>query len=202
MPQSEVPQSEVPQREEPKVEEPQRVEPKVEKRAIEVEPQKEPNRSASRGLKPLLSFSSLLNGGVEQPSQEADESSANSISEADSKEVCDKKLEAARTKILEYISQWRPRFVATFEMMTFSGGVINIAVPTSELEEEILRSQSELLLRIIDIAGVKGTIDLRVELNEQIRASRPIRLEDRVAHIISRNANVEELRKRLDLMIE
>lgn len=196
-----MPQREVPKKEEPKAEEP-KAEEKAEEKTVAVEPQKEPNRSASRGLKPLLSFSSLLNGGVEQPSQEADESSANSISEADSKEVCDKKLETARAKILEYISQWRPRFLATFEAMTFSGGVITIAVPTSELEEEILRSQSELLLRIKNIAGVKGSIDLRVELNEQIRASRPIRLEDRVAHIISRNANVEELRKRLDLMIE
>ncbi len=112
------------------------------------------------------------------------------------------RLEASRAAIMSYIAELRPRFVATFESMTFERGGICVAVPTTELQEEILRAQTELLTRVVEIAGIRGKIELNIEVNEAIRAARPIRLEDKIAHINKLNPHIEELRKVLDLIVE
>ena len=74
--------------------------------------------------------------------------------------------------------------------------------PTAALREEMLRSKTEMLMRIVELAGIHGTIDLEVKVNEQIRASRPIKLEDRMRYITEKNPLVAELRKALDLEAE
>ena len=77
-----------------------------------------------------------------------------------------------------------------------------MSVPTAALREEMLRSKTEMLMRIVELAGIHGTIDLEVKVNEQIRASRPIKLEDRMRYITEKNPLVAELRKALDLEAE
>ena len=70
------------------------------------------------------------------------------------------------------------------------------------LREEILRSKLEMLTRIAAIAGVEGALELEVTINEQIRAVRPIKLEDRLRHMNEKNPLLAELRRELDLEVE
>ena len=112
------------------------------------------------------------------------------------------KLQRAREAIFALIREKRPRFVAAFEQMQFIGNTICVSVPTAALREEMLRTKTEMLMRIVELAGIHGTIDLEVKVNEQIRASRPIKLEDRMRYITEKNPLVAELRKALDLEAE
>ena len=100
---------------------------------------------------------------------------------------CAEKLEHARSRILNLIKEKRPRFVPAFELMTFRDNTISVSVPTSELREEILRSKTGMLMRIAELAGIEGMIELEVIVNEEIRAVRPIKLEDRVRYITEKN---------------
>ena len=115
---------------------------------------------------------------------------------------CAEKLEHARGRILNLIKEKRPRFVPAFELMTFRDNTISVSVPTTELREEILRSKTGMLMRIAELAGIEGMIELEVAVNEEIRAARPIKLEDRVRYITEKNPLVAELRKALDLEVE
>ena len=115
---------------------------------------------------------------------------------------CAEKLEHARGRILNLIKEKRPRFVPAFELMTFRDNTISVSVPTTELREEILRSKTGMLMRIAELAGIEGMIELEVTVNEEIRAARPIKLEDRVRYITEKNPLVAELRKALDLEVE
>ena len=115
---------------------------------------------------------------------------------------CAEKLEHARSRILNLIKEKRPRFVPAFELMTFRDNTISVSVPTTELREEILRNKTGMLMRIAELAGIEGMIELEVAVNEEIRAARPIKLEDRVRYITEKNPLVAELRKALDLEVE
>ena len=112
------------------------------------------------------------------------------------------KLEAARDRILQLIRERRPRFVAAFELMTVRGNTLSVSVPTTELRDEILRSRTAMLTRIARLAGIEGALELEVTVNEQVRATRPIRLEDRMKYLTEKNPLVAELRKALDLEVE
>jgi len=97
---------------------------------------------------------------------------------------CAEKLEHARSRILNLIKEKRPRFVPAFELMTFRDNTISVSVPTTELREEILRSKTGMLMRIAELASITGAIELEVVVNEEIRAARPIKLEDRVKYTV------------------
>lgn len=113
-----------------------------------------------------------------------------------------KNSKTTREKILTLVREMRPRFVAAFERMQFQGHVIRIAVPSEALREEILRNKTELLLRIAETSGVQGMLELDVTINEEIRAARPIKLEDRVKYMTEKNPLLAELRRALDLEVE
>ena len=110
--------------------------------------------------------------------------------------------EMIREKILNLIRERRPRFVPAFGLMRVQGNTISLSVPTSELREEILRSKTGMLMRIAELAGITGAIELEVVVNEEIRAARPIKLEDRVKYMTEKNPLIAELRKALDLEVE
>ena len=57
-------------------------------------------------------------------------------------------------------------------------------------------------MRIAELAGITGAIELEVVVNEEIRAARPIKLEDRVKYMTEKNPLIAELRKALDLEVE
>lgn len=116
--------------------------------------------------------------------------------------ACAEKLENARSAILNLIRERRPRFVPVFERMMFRGNTLALSVPTTDLRDEILRSKTGMMMRIAEIAGVDGLIELDIRVDETIRAARPIRPEDKMKFITEQNPLVTELRKALDLEME
>ncbi len=196
---------------EPQMTVPQAVEPKtttttVEPHAVAASaPEKTntkptPTRQAHRS--PLISGASLadLLSGVGAESDDDEECDVELETVIDP--LCESKLEQARDAIMALVKRQRPRFVAAFELMRIHGNEISIAVATEPLREEILRNKTEILTNIVETAGVKGLITLSVTVDEQVKAARPIKLEDRVRFLTDKNPMVNELRRALDMEIE
>ena len=114
----------------------------------------------------------------------------------------EEKLRNAAERIADYIRRSRPRFMAAFDSMRIEGNRLLLAAPTRSLADDILHSKVELLMQIASLAGVESQIDLEIEVNERIRAAKPIRLEDRVQHMLQKNPLIAELRDALDLEAE
>lgn len=115
---------------------------------------------------------------------------------------CAEKIEEHRYEVLALIREQRPRFVPTFEQMTLQGNTIRLSVPSQELHDEIQRNRTLLLTGIARTANVEGSIELEVTINEELRAARPIKLEDRVRYITEKNPLLGDLRKALDMEVE
>ena len=170
----------------------------------------QPEPAAPQPAKPVrrpmisgTSLSELLAAGNAAP--DAEDKNDEAEAEPETVEVdpaCEQKLERAREGILNLLRTKRPRFVPAFELMTVRGNTISVSVPTTELREEILRSKTGMLMRIAELAGISGVIELEVIVNEEIKAARPIKLEDRVKHMTEKNPLIAELRKALDLEVE
>ena len=163
----------------------------------------QPAKPIRRPMISGTSLSELLASGGGTPDTE--EAKAETQAEPAAVEVdpaCEQKLVRAREGILNLLRTKRPRFVPAFELMTVRGNTISVSVPTTELREEILRNKTGMLMRIAELAGISGAIELEVIVNEEIRAARPIKLEDRVKHMTEKNPLIAELRKALDLEVE
>lgn len=113
-------------------------------------------------------------------------------------EQCEEKLVASRAKIIEKILEWRPRFVE-FREVKIAGNTLSVRVASDVLYEEIMRNRTELLMMVARCAGVRGQIELNVEVDEQVKAARPIKLEDRVQFLTEKNPKLVELKAALDL---
>ncbi len=114
----------------------------------------------------------------------------------------EKLLNVAKERIVKYIGDSRPRFRAFFEEMKITGNSINIEVSTETLSTEIRRVETEILTDLIRIAGINGVVELSVEIHEEIKAKRPIKLEDRVAYFAQLNPMIAELTKALDMQVD
>ena len=112
------------------------------------------------------------------------------------------KIEQHRERIVSGILEERPRFVVAFESMRVEGNRITVEVPSSTLCEEILRSKTEILLFVARTAGITGMLELEVRVNEAVKASRPIKLEDRIRYMTEKNAMLLELKRALDMEYE
>ena len=170
--------------------------------AARPEASKPPPPPVRRPLISGTSLSELLASAGSNPDEEPSEQETAEPEVATIDPECERKLERAREKILNLIRERRPRFVPAFELMRVQGNTISLSVPTSELREEILRSKTGMLMRIAELAGITGAIELEVVVNEEIRAARPIKLEDRVKYMTEKNPLIAELRKALDLEVE
>ncbi len=158
------------------------------------------SRPARKSLISGASLADLIAGAeASDPASEGD--SAPQVP-SDFDPACTEKLERSRGRILEMIRSRRPRFVPAFEEMKIQKNIISVSVPTMELHDEIMRNKTAMLIRIAEMAGVMGVIDLRVTVNEAIRAARPIRPEDKLKFLTEKNPLVAELRKVLDLEME
>lgn len=112
------------------------------------------------------------------------------------------KIAQHRDRIVSGILEERPRFVVAFESMRVAGNRITVEVPSSTLCEEILRSKTEILLFVARTAGITGALELEVRVNEAVKASRPIKLEDRIRYMTEKNAALLELKRALDMEYE
>lgn len=153
--------------------------------------------ASSQKRSPLISISALIAG--EDKVAEGEHPKA-SVPEVDPH--AEERLKGAQSELLAFVKEIRPRFAAAFEQMTICGGEISVSVPTPELEDEILRSRTELLTRFKEIAHLQGGISLKVILDEELKATSPIRLEDRQTWLLEQNPLLKELRQRLKLESE
>ena len=178
--------------------------------AVSQQPAAQPEPAAPQVVKPVrrpmisgTSLSELLASGGNISDAESPDSEAETEPETvEIDPACEQKLEQAREGILNLLRTKRPRFVPAFELMSVRGNTISVSVPTTELREEMLRSKTGMLMRIAELAGISGAIELEVIVNEEIRAARPIKLEDRVKYMTEKNPLIVELRRALDLEVE
>lgn len=173
--------------------------------SAEAAPARAPRPAGSPHRRPLISGTSLaelLATGGERPEEQAGAEETALPADIPVDPECGSKLERGREGILGLIRERRPRFVPAFEQMRFRGNTIAVSVPTAELREEILRTKTAMLTRIAELAGISGALELEVTVNEEIRAARPIKLEDRVKYMTDKNPLLAEFRKALDLEVE
>jgi DNA polymerase-3 subunit gamma/tau len=173
------------------------VEAQAERAAEPIEPRVATVAPRRRTTASSFSITNILQRDVEAEMQ-AESQPQNIVIDADS----ERKIEASREAVVSAVAVERPRFVASFEAMRIEGNVIKIEVPSKFLYEEIMRSKIELLTMIARTAGVNGTLDLDITVNEQIKASRPIKLEDRAKFLSEKNPHLMDLKRILDMEYE
>ncbi|MFR9620627.1 MAG: DNA polymerase III subunit gamma/tau [Rikenellaceae bacterium] len=149
---------------------------------------------------PLFSLRTALSTPTTSEEEEQPEEVEQSSEESDKRD--EEQLLAAKDRIYTFVVEQRPRFAQAFGSMQIAGRQISVEVATEELSQEIRRSESDLLASIKEMVGVEGRITLQVVVNETIRAKRPIKLEDRVAHFTRLNPKIIALTEALDLQID
>ena len=159
-----------------------------------------PRHSAVSGLSIASLMGAATVAGSVQPDKAEAGPEAEAVAEADPESEA--KIGRHRDEIVRGILNERPRFVVAFESMRVSGNTITVEVPSSTLCEEILRSKTEILLFVARTAEITGPLDLQVRVNEHVKYSRPIKLEDRIRYMTEKNAALLELKKALDMEYE
>ena len=158
-------------------------------------------RAQRKATSTSVSLNGLLNGDALTATEQA------AMEAAKSEEVyvdpsCEEKISLKREAIVERIKRERPRISVAFLNFVVEGNVLKMAVPSRELHDEIMYEKADLQRIIAEVSGVKGLIELEVAVNEQIKASRPITLEDRLKHLISKNERLVEMLEVLKLDAE
>ena len=143
------------------------------------------------------SIASLLSGNYD--SVETEENTEISKEEQTIDPRAAEKLTNAKDLIIENIKRERPRFIVAFEQMQINGHKILLTVPSEALRDEIYHSATDLLFKIAEIANTTGRLEFDVTVKEEVQKMRPIKLEDRMAHIEKRNPLYLELKKALEL---
>ena len=133
---------------------------------------------------------------------EQDEEKKNNAADVVIDPLSEQKLNAHHQQMVSAILQERPRFVVAFESMRIEGHIIKMEVPSHTLYEEIMRNKTEILLQMARTAGVEGMLDMEIVVNELIKASRPIKLEDRIKFMTEKNPMLLELKKALEMEYE
>ena len=151
-----------------------------------------------------VSLSSLLsNDNITSTSKDEEKSADAESAEVEVDPQCEEKLTLAREKIIETLLSSRPRIGSRFEeSMVIEGNVVRIEVQSKELYTEIMQQKSDIQKLMSAKSGAKGYIELEVVVNEQMKVSRPITLEDRLQHLLSRNDRLSEMLEVLGLDAE
>ena len=120
--------------------------------------------------------------------------------------VIDPESEAKMSKVKEAIVKQmcaeRPRFVSAFESISFEGNMVKLAVPSEALKDELIGERFWILKSIAEMAEVKGSLDMFIEIKEMNFKLKPIKLEDRVAHIRKVMPEFDYMQKALDMDVE
>ena len=174
-------------------------EPKVE----EVESKAEPKRTTMRRLAGTISIKEMVSGGVKTASERVlEEAAAEAAHQSTIDPKTAEKLEGAREKIDADLGASRPRFRKIFSEMRIEGNTVTVTVPSQELSEDILRDKREWQGYLAKMAEVDGYIEIEVVVNEKIKVARPITIEDRLKHLVAKNAKLTEMIERLNLDAE
>jgi hypothetical protein len=160
---------------------------------IEVQPATEirPKVSVLGGsLGELIGKVSNTNNGENKPSQ--------IVIDEDS----EAKMLQEKGAIIKRMCADRPRFISAFENIEFEGNVVKLAVPSEALRDELLGERFWILKGIAEMANVKGSLDMKIEIKEIDFKLKPIKLEDRVAHIRKVMPEFDYMQKALDIDVE
>ena len=173
--------------------------------APSVQPQpEEPQRAVRTGRSPRLpSLTGLLRNEAKSASEimsEQEALEARTTSYIDPH--CEDKLNFARDKIVERVTKYRKRLGVIFDSMTIEGNTITVTVASEGARDEIYHDKSDLQKLIAQASGVKGLVEIAVTVNEQIRVARPITLEDRLRHLVTKNDKLLDMIEKLGLDAE
>ena len=116
--------------------------------------------------------------------------------------ACEEKIMLARESIVERLMRERPRIGVAFLNLEVSGNTVKMAVPSRELHDEIMHDKADLQRIIAEQSKAHGLIEIEVTVNEKIKASRPITLEDRLKHLVAKNERLVEMIERMRLDAE
>ena len=112
------------------------------------------------------------------------------------------KMLKVKDEIVKKMCAGRPRFVSAFESIEFEGNMVKLAVPSDALQEELLNDRFWILKDIAEMAGVKGSLDMHIDIKEMDFKLKPIKLEDRVAHIRKVLPEFDYMQKVFDIDVE
>ena len=154
------------------------------------------------GTRPSISSVSINSILSDTPSPRATTTESNETVEVVIDKASQEKLLSARDKILAAIKLKHPRHLSVFENMVVEQNTITVKVPSRDQGEELSRSHIELGRELATIAEVNGIVKLEVVIDEHIRADRPIKIEDRLRHMTTKNERLIEMMERLNLDAE
>ena len=172
-------------------------------KATEVEQKEEPKRPTMRRMAGSISIKEMVNGGARTASERVlEEAAAEAVHQSTIDPMSAEKLESARQKIDADLGVSRPRFRKIFSEMRIKENTVTVTVPSQELCEDILRDKREWQGYLAKMAEVDGYIEIEVVVNEKIKVARPITIEDRLKHLVAKNAKLTEMIERLNLDAE
>lgn len=142
------------------------------------------------------SLADIMNGTTEEEIKDEPEETAPVDPDAEAK------IERFREKFVAKLAHERPRLGVVYETMETVGNTVRVKVASQTLRDEVLRYRTETLLLLAAVAGVYGPIELEVSVDETLKATRPIKIEDKVRYLAEKNPLFAELRRTLDMEIE
>ena len=114
----------------------------------------------------------------------------------------EEKLKASFDKAVASLIAKHPRFSPAFEKVKICGNTISVEVPTPILRDDLTNTRSEITEHFADVAGIDGIVKLDVVLNEVKIKLRPVKLEDRLAHVAGCSPLFDSFVKALDLELD
>ena len=150
-----------------------------------------------------LSLNNLLGGGAKTATEliaEAEAESKSVVSSIDP--ACQEKIMVAKERIIEALTRTRQRYGVFFDAMVVDGNVVRVSVPSEPLAADIMHDKAELQRIFAEHSGAVGLIEIEVTVNERVRISRPITLEDRLRHLMEKNERLKEMIETLELDAE
>ena len=108
----------------------------------------------------------------------------------------------AKERIIDALTRTRTRYGVFFDAMEVEGNVVRVSVPSEPLAADIMHDKAELQKIFAEHSGAVGLIEIEVTVNERVRISRPITLEDRLRHLVEKNDRLKEMIETLELDAE
>lgn len=150
-----------------------------------------------------VSISNILNGGrAKTDSSVEGEPVVASRLKSEVDPDSESKIRSVQAEFLETLGRSRPRFASAFATMTVKGNCISTTVSTELLRDDIAQNQKDMASLLRKLTGLECGIEFNIEVKEDKGAVRPIKPEDKLAHLRNKNAAIDELRRELDLELE
>ena len=114
----------------------------------------------------------------------------------------ERRLNDKREAFVAEITRRHPRLIPAFEKVRIEGNKVVVEVPTRVLNEDLNSCRSEIQEIIAECAELDGVPLLEIVVNETEIKLRPVKIEDRLAHIASCSPLFEKLVATMKLNIE